>query len=113
MTSPGTRAAQTQTTPRVAAPSNACGPPTADSACLALSSKGLTTLEHISRFHVEMISAQRLTFVHDQEVDGPGATLLRWSMVEPSGSTVGRGVDVVFRDGAGLIRDFHMFMGVN
>jgi hypothetical protein len=85
---------------------------------LVVSSAGLTVrgvdeiAAHIGRVHDENIVGHGLTFAYDQHVEADDALLLRWSMLAPDGSAVGRGVDVVFRDADGLVETVYMFMGV-
>ncbi len=68
---------------------------------------------HIARVHEQNIAERGLRFVYDQHAEAADALLLRWSMLAPDGSAVGRGVDVVFRDAEGLIPTVYMFMGIN
>ncbi len=68
---------------------------------------------HIARVHEQNIAERGLRFVYDQHEEADDALLLRWSMIAPDGSTVGRGVDVVFRAADGLIQTVYMFMGIN
>lgn len=86
---------------------------------MSVSSLG-TTIEgveniagHIAQVHDDLIAGKGLVFSYDQHVESGNATLLRWSMTAPNGQIVGRGVDVIFCDGDGLITAVHMFMGVN
>ena len=69
--------------------------------------------EHIGRVHNDRIAGQGLTFSYDQRMESGDALLLRWSMTDPSGDVVGRGVDTVFRDVEGKVTRAYMFMGVN
>lgn len=86
---------------------------------LVVSSFGITLrgteeiVKHIARVHDDMISARRLTFSYDQQLEADDALLLRWSMTAPSGEVVGRGADVVFRDSEGRVERAYMFMGVS
>jgi hypothetical protein len=86
---------------------------------MAVSSLGITIdgvdkiAEHIARVHDENIVGRGLRFSYDQHVESGDALLLRWSMVAPDGSVVGRGADVLFREADGLIKTVYMFMGVN
>lgn len=86
---------------------------------MTVSSLGITIdgldeiAEHIARVHDENIVGRGLRFSYDQRVESGDALLLRWSMVAPDGSVVGRGADVLFRESDGLIKTVHMFMGVN
>ncbi|MFX0577953.1 nuclear transport factor 2 family protein [Nocardia nepalensis] len=86
---------------------------------MAISSLGITIegidgiAAHITRVHEENIAGKGLTFTYDQDIESGDALLLRWSMLTPRGETVGRGVDVVFRDPNGLVKTVYMFMGVN
>ena len=68
---------------------------------------------HVTRVHEQNIAERGLRFVYDQHEEAADALLLRWSMLAPDGSAVGRGVDVVFRDADGLIQTVYMFMGIN
>ena len=68
---------------------------------------------HIARVHEQNIVGRGLRFVYDQHLEADGALLLRWSMLAPDGAVAGRGVDVIFRDGDGLVQTVYMFMGVN
>jgi len=68
---------------------------------------------HIARVHEQNIAERGLRFVYDQHEEADDALLLRWSMITPDGSTVGRGVDLVFRDADGLIQTVYMVMGIN
>src|SRR4051794_6413266 len=85
---------------------------------LVVSSLGLTLhgvddiAAHVGRVHDENIAGRGLRFAYDQHVEAADALLLRWSMLAPDGSAVGRGVDVVFRDADGLVETVYMFMGV-
>jgi len=65
---------------------------------------------HVTRVHEQNIAERGLRFVYDQHAEAADALLLRWSMLAPDGSAVGRGVDVVFRDADGLIQTVYMFM---
>lgn len=68
---------------------------------------------HITRVHEQNIVGRGLRFVYDQHVEAGEALLLRWSILAPDGSAVGRGVDVVSRDAEGLVQTVYMFMGVD
>jgi hypothetical protein len=68
---------------------------------------------HIALVHEQNIVGRGLRFVYDQHAEAGGALLLRWSMIAPDGSVVGRGVDVVFRDDAGRVQTVYMFMGID
>jgi len=68
---------------------------------------------HVARVHEQNIAERGLRFVYDQHDEAEDALLLRWSMIAPDGSAVGRGVDVVFRDADGLVQTVYMFMGIN
>jgi len=68
---------------------------------------------HVTRVHEQNIAERGLRFVYDQHAEAADALLLRWSMIAPDGSTVGRGVDLVFRAADGLIQTVYMFMGIN
>ncbi|WP_028923100.1 nuclear transport factor 2 family protein [Pseudonocardia acaciae] len=68
---------------------------------------------HIAHVHDDKITANELRFACDQQVVAGDALLLRWSMLDPSGEAVGRGVDVVLRDGDGRVETVYTFMGVN
>ncbi len=74
---------------------------------------GAEIAAHIARVHEQSIAERGLRFVYDQHAEADDALLLRWSMLAPAGDTVGRGVDVVFRDADGLVRTAYMFMGVD
>jgi hypothetical protein len=86
---------------------------------MVVSSLGITVqgvddiAAHIARVHDENIVGRGLRFSYDQHVQAADELLLRWSMVAPDGRVVRRGVDVLFRDAAGLVKTVHMFMGVN
>lgn len=85
---------------------------------LVISSTGATVegtdaiASHITGVHDELIAGKGLVFRYDQRVASGDCLLLRWSMLAPSGETVGRGVDTVLRDGQGRAQTIHMFMGV-
>ena len=86
---------------------------------MSVSSLG-TTIEgveniagHIAQVHDDLIAGKDLVFSYDQHVESGDVTLLRWSMTAANGQIVGRGADVIFRDGDGLIMAVHTFMGVN
>lgn len=68
---------------------------------------------HITRVHDDLIAGKGLTFAYDQQIPSGDSTLLRWSMITPSGDIAGRGVDIVFRDDKGRIETAYMYMGVN
>ncbi|MGD9694041.1 MAG: nuclear transport factor 2 family protein [Thermoleophilia bacterium] len=68
---------------------------------------------HVDRVHEENIAGRGLTFAYDQRAEADEALMLRWSMLAPDGGVVGRGVDVVFRDGEGAVRTVYMFTGVS
>jgi hypothetical protein len=68
---------------------------------------------HIAHVHDDLIAGKGLVFRYDQQVEAPGSVLLRWSMLAPTGTVVGRGADIVFRDDAGRAQTVHMFMGVD
>jgi hypothetical protein len=68
---------------------------------------------HISRVHEQNIVGRGLRFAYDQHVEADDALLLRWSMLAPGGSAVGRGVDIVFRNADGLVETVYMFMGID
>jgi len=68
---------------------------------------------HIARVHEQNIAERGLRFVYDQHVEADDALLLRWSMLAPDGSAVGRGVDLVFRDADGRVQTVYMFMGID
>jgi len=68
---------------------------------------------HIARVHEQNIAGRGLRFVYDQDAEADDALLLRWSMLAPDGSAVGRGVDLVFRDADGLVQTVYMFMGID
>lgn len=67
---------------------------------------------HITRVHDEHIAGNGLSFRYDQHIENADALLLRWSMVAPDDSVVARGVEVLFRDPAGLVETVYMFPGV-
>jgi len=68
---------------------------------------------HVAGVYEQNIAERGLRFVYDQHAEAQDALMLRWSMLAPDGSTVGRGVDVVFRDADGRIQTVYMFMGIN
>ncbi len=68
---------------------------------------------HIARVHEQNIAERGLRFAYDQHVEADDALLLRWSMLTPDGSAVGRGVDLVFRDAHGRVQTVYMFMGID
>lgn len=68
---------------------------------------------HIAQVHEQNIAERGLRFVYDQDAEADDALLLRWSMLTPDGSAVGRGVDVVFREADGLVQTVYMFMGID
>ncbi|MGH3429296.1 MAG: hypothetical protein ACRDQZ_17305 [Mycobacteriales bacterium] len=68
---------------------------------------------HITRVHEDNIVGKGLRFTYDQHLQAGDALLLRWSMLAPSGDSIGRGVDVIFRDPEGRVETVYMFMGVN
>ena len=86
---------------------------------LVVSSIGVTfrgvveIAEHVAGVHEQNIAERGLRFVYDQHAEADDALLLRWSMLAPDGSAVGRGVDVVFRDADGRVQTVYMFMGIN
>lgn len=86
---------------------------------MVVSSAGITLpgvdaiAAHVDQVHNDLIAGKGLTFAYDQHIQAEEALLLRWSMLTPAGETVGRGVDVVFRDSAGQVETVYMFMGVN
>lgn len=69
--------------------------------------------EHIARVHDDLIAGKGLRFSYDQHLESGDALLLRWSMAAPDGSVVGRGADVIFRDGDGAVTTAYMFMGMD
>jgi hypothetical protein len=86
---------------------------------MVVSSLGLTVrgvdeiAAHIGRVHEQNIAGAGLRFAYDQHVEADDALLLRWSMLAPGGSAVGRGVDIVFRNADGLVETVYMFMGID
>lgn len=68
---------------------------------------------HVAGVHEQNIAGRGMRFVYDQHDQADDALLLRWSMIAPDGSVVGRGVDVVFLDADGLVQTVYMFMGIN
>src|SRR5580700_10946718 len=70
---------------------------------LEISPAGLTLegtdaiAEHVGRVHEQNIAGRGMRFQYDQHAEAGDALLLRWSMLAPDGSVVGRGVDLVFR----------------
>lgn len=86
---------------------------------MVVSPMGLTVVgtdeiaAHVGRVHEQNIVGRGLRFVYDQHVEADDALLLRWSMLAPDGGVVGRGVDVIFRDGEGRVQTVYMFMGID
>ena len=86
---------------------------------MSVSSLGITIegveniARHIAQVQDDLIAGKGLVFSYDQHVESGDASLLRWSMTAPNGEVVGRGADVIFRDGDGLITSVHMFMGLD
>jgi hypothetical protein len=86
---------------------------------LEISPAGLTLegtdaiAEHVGRVHEQNIAGRGMRFQYDQHAEAGDALLLRWSMLAPDGSVVGRGVDLVFRGPDGRVQTLYMFMGIS
>lgn len=91
----------------------------ADDGKMTVSSIGATLegvdkiVEHIDRVHDEMIAGKGIVFDYTQQIESGDALLLVSSVSTPAGDVVGKGGDVIFRDGQGRVTAAHMFMGLN
>jgi hypothetical protein len=67
----------------------------------------------VAKVNAENIVGNGLEFVYDQRQEADDALMLRWSMLTPAGETVGRGVEVLFRDADAKVKTAYVFLGVD
>ncbi|PID53045.1 MAG: hypothetical protein CSB46_10430 [Micrococcales bacterium] len=68
--------------------------------------------EHIDRVHDDVIVGKGMTFSYTQQLEAGDATLLSSAVTAPDGTVVGKGADVIFRDGKGRVTAAYMFQGL-
>ena len=67
-------------------------------------------IEHIDRVHEDVIVGKGVAFSYTQQVNAGDATLLSSAVTAPDGTVMGKGADVIFRDGDGRVTVAYMFM---
>ena len=60
-------------------------------------------IEHIDRVHEDVIVGKGVAFSYTQQVNAGDATLLSSAVTAPDGTVMGKGADVIFRDGDGRV----------
>jgi hypothetical protein len=67
----------------------------------------------VAKVNAENIVEKGIEFVYDQRQEADDALMLRWSMLTANGETVGRGVEVLFRDADAKVETAYVFLGVD
>jgi hypothetical protein len=67
----------------------------------------------VGQVNAENIVGKGLEFVYDARQEAGDSLMLRWSMLTPDGETVGRGMEVLYRDGGGKVTAAYVYLGVD